>query len=155
MAHRNRWFTYKKWWFSMAMLINQWENIMFWIQKIYFRSHLRDPFLHVQWHLLSGCGGLRRQCRRKSRIVAPVQVAGGTPDFILHKWDLMYVDEPVATRFCPYFAKLILNCYTDTCACRLELWVGDFAACIRVALPHRSGQRSWNACSSSCLACLS
>ena len=154
MAHRNRWFTYKKWWFSMAMLINQWENIMFW-----FKKSTSEVISEIHFCTFSGicCQDVvvSGECRRKSRIVAPVQVAGGTPDFILHKWDLMYVDEPVATRFCPYFAKLILNCYTDTCACGLELWVGDFAACIRVALPHRSGQRSWNACSSSCLACLS
>lgn len=99
---------------------------MFWIQKIYFRSHLRDPFLHVQWHLLSGCGGLRRQCRRKSRIVAPVQVAGGmTPDFIPAQMRLDVCWRACGYSILPYFAKLILNCYKDTeTHVGWNMWVG-------------------------------
>ena len=40
MAHRNRWLTYEKWWFSMAMLNNQMANVM-------IKSNLCVSMCHV------------------------------------------------------------------------------------------------------------
>ena len=84
----------------------------------YFRNLPKSSQIHfctfcAYQHVLQGCGGLRRQCRRKSRIVAAVQVAGGRDDTGFHPqmrldWHLM------SSLWLLDFAKLILNCYKDT-----------------------------------------
>ena len=49
MAHRNRWFTYQKWWFSMAMLNNQMVNHVWWYP---FLPHYVNIYICVY---LNGC----------------------------------------------------------------------------------------------------